>query len=926
MADFGNSTNHLLDSDATSSVGNSDGTNFNTSINPNHNNVNNISNNNNVEKPKSSKDDFVPINYAQTDSVITSADELRTKRNFYNQFNALFRKSATYQWRQYKTNLCQIILPLLLILLLFILQVVVDNFIKDQEGYKTPEDLHPQPYLPAFYQSNETALEECKESIGVYPRSLVYIDSSDQSFIPDMTANITAYADQRIVFLIFAVSFVGRYATYCQYSPSIINPLTLNNVSDSIVTFNDLTYNEWKTNPYIGGYNFKNVDSNNFELSLLYNNSNSFGKELPTLLHLASRAYLSMVSTNPIKVWFDGIADFPREEKLLAFDLVSILGPILYIFIFQLPLPVVLRLVLYEKEKKLREIMKMMGLEMKTYWLVTYIFSYSIYLISMMLVWLFGSIFQFKYFLMNNGLPIFLIIFFWGHLLVSFAFFLSVFFSKTEVGTVIGYIWVFGTGILAGNVILKILDSPSTPDSSLFAISIVPPFVLFRALYIFRREVTFDGVGVKISTMSDSRNEIDEIIGFMIVEAIIFMVLALYLEEVLPSDYGVKRHPLFFLKKSFWTGERDESMTNEVQLKENVQGEPRDVRDERRRIKEVDQLLALEILDLNKVYPAHGGAKEKLAVKSLALGVDQGICFGFLGTNGSGKSTTVSCISGLFPPTSGTARIFGLDIRTEIDKIHMIMGITPQDNVLWDDLTGEEHLLFFGRIKNLKGQELTDAVNRGLKEVNLHEENSKRSGQYSGGMKRRLSVACGLIGDPKIVLLDEPSTGLDPFSRACLWDVINSYKRKCAILLVSHAMEEVEALCQRVGIFINGELKCIGGCSELVSRFSKGYKIMINAEQGYEQEAQKYLMDLIPQATLLTSIAGTSNYEVPHGSIEMSNIFSAFEENKERLHITDWGISNSSLEEVFIKVALGRQGDDGEFIVDEPVTISNINN
>eukprot|EP01132_Coremiostelium_polycephalum_P010969 gene10969-13436_t len=724
--------------------------------------------------------------------------------------------------------------------------------------------------------------------------------------------------------LIFGQSFVGKYATYCKDTASVLYPLDMEPVP-SQEEFNTFTFDNWKTKTVLGGFRFDQVDPNELDVSLLYNKSLTFGKELPTMLHMASRVYLTLTGQNLTKIIFDGLRDFPRDKIVFGFDLISLLGPILYIFIFQLILPVILRLILYEKENKLREIMKMMGLEMKTYWLVTYIFSYLIYLVAMLLVWALAAIFRFKYFTINNGLPLFLFIFIWGHLLVSFAFFLSVFFSKTDIATVVGYIWVFGTGILASNVILQILEEPSTPSSSIFVISLIPPFALFRALFVFRQEVSFDGPGVQISTMNIDRIALGEIFGFMLVEAAIFLLLALYLEEVFPSEYGVKRHPLFFLKKSFWTGS-DLKKIEEVQLKKSVPGEPSDVAAERTRISEIKELLALQVLDLNKVYPAQGGAKEKVAVKSLALGVDQGICFGFLGPNGAGKSTTISCVSGLFGPTTGTAKVFGMDIRDEIDNIHMILGVCPQDNVLWDDLTGEEHLLFYGRIKNLKGQELKDAVYQGLKDVNLHEETAKKSCEYSGGMKRRLSVACSLMGNPRIILLDEPSTGLDPASRKQLWNIIIKYKKKCAMLLTTHAMEESDALCDRLGIFVGGELKCIGSSSELKARFGKGYKVMMSVDQGYEEEAHKFLMDLIPQAELLNTLAGTSNYEVPKSSVELSVLFSAFEQNKERLHIKDYGLSNSTLESVFLKVTMGKQNEKGEYIMDDKLDLTHITN
>jgi len=287
----------------------------------------------------------------------------------------------------------------------------------------------------------------------------------------------------------------------------------------------------------------------------------------------------------------------------------------------------------------------------------------------------------------------------------------------------------------------------------------------------------------------------------------------------------------------------------------------------------------------------------------LALGIRYGECFGFLGPNGAGKTTTINVLCGLYRPSSGTAFADGYDIRSQIDQVHQRMGVCPQDNVLWDDLTGPEHLEFYGKLKNVGGKKLKNDIQRVLETVNLHNDKKKKVRQYSGGMKRRLSLACSIMGDPMILLMDEPSTGLDPASRRQLWDLINKQKKKCVLILTSHSMEEADALCDRVGIFVGGELKCIGSSSQLKQRFGKGYKVTITVSDiKYEDEAQKFLLSLAPDAILLHSLAGTANYEIPKAGLQLSTFFEKFEEKKENYHITDWGISNTTLEEVFQKI------------------------
>ena len=140
----------------------------------------------------------------------------------------------------------------------------------------------------------------------------------------------------------------------------------------------------------------------------------------------------------------------------------------------------------------------------------------------------------------------------------------------------------------------------------------------------------------------------------------------------------------------------------------------------------------------------------------------------------------------------------------------------------------KDHLRFFGRLKGLRGRKLHKAVDRALEQVNLADAGLRAAKKLSGGMKRRLSVAMSLIGDPRVVYLDEPSTGLDPASRRQLWDVISKAKGNKSIVLTTHSMEEAEVLCDRVGIMALGQLQCIGKSQELKRRYGKGYTLASN--------------------------------------------------------------------------------------------------
>eukprot|EP01086_Lenisia_limosa_P004022 TRINITY_DN1890_c0_g1_i1.p1 TRINITY_DN1890_c0_g1~~TRINITY_DN1890_c0_g1_i1.p1 ORF type:complete len:249 (+),score=42.04 TRINITY_DN1890_c0_g1_i1:44-748(+) len=230
------------------------------------------------------------------------------------------------------------------------------------------------------------------------------------------------------------------------------------------------------------------------------------------------------------------------------------------------------------------------------------------------------------------------------------------------------------------------------------------------------------------------------------------------------------------------------------------------------------------------------------------------------------------------------------------------MGVCPQDNILWGNLTAYEHLLFFGRLKGLKGSELHSEIYRVLKQVNLHETGMKKSDEFSGGMKRRLSVANALIGRPSVVLLDEPATGLDPASRCALWNVINEYKETCTILLTTHDMSEAEELCDRVAIMEEGALMAIGTVAELKTRYSKGFSLTFACKTSVEEKkAQKFIEKTWKHSKLEASLAGTSTYRLSKKD-NPEEVFQVIFENKAMLNIIDWGLSACDLEHVFIQV------------------------
>ena len=223
---------------------------------------------------------------------------------------------------------------------------------------------------------------------------------------------------------------------------------------------------------------------------------------------------------------------------------------------------------------------------------------------------------------------------------------------------------------------------------------------------------------------------------------------------------------------------------------------------------------AITIEGLTKDY---GDAR---AVDGLTLSISEAEAFGLLGPNGSGKTTTINCITGILKPSSGTVRVGGFDVRTQGQQARQIVGVSPQETAVYQYLTGKENVELFGELYSVSKGTLGPRVDYVLEKVGLIEESGRRVGKYSGGMKRRVSIAMALVTDPKIVLLDEPTVGMDPQARRSIWDFVLELKDKGkTIVLTTHYMEEADELCDEVGIIDHGRLIALGSPTDLKEKY-----------------------------------------------------------------------------------------------------------
>ncbi|KAE9601964.1 putative molybdate-transporting ATPase [Lupinus albus] len=706
------------------------------------------------------------------------------------------------------------------------------------------------------------------------------------------------------------------------------------------------------TNEIAAAFDLLNSNSNRFVVNVWYNSTYGGSKlispkkliRIPRSVNLISNAYLESVMGPGVKVLLDFIKEMPKSEMSFRIEIGSLIGGLFFTWVILQLFPVVLTSLVYEKQQKLRIMMKMHGLDDEPYWMISYIYFLAISVIYILCLVLFGSLIGLAFFTLNDYGIQFVFFFIYINLQISLAFLASAMFSDVKIATglmiyllhvvhnnrcisiffsqiriritdlsffmfeVTAYIIVFGSGLLGGFLFQNFVQNTSFPRVWILVMEVYPGFALYRGLYEFS-QFAFAGDGMRWKDLSNGAAGMKDVLIIMSIEWIVVLFVAYYV------DQGSGGSPFSFLKRfQKKTFPSTQKPTSQMQgSKVMVQMEKHDVKQEREKVEQVLQeptgKEAIVCDELKKVYPGMDGNPDKFAVRGLSLVVPQGECFGMLGPNGAGKTSFISMMIGLTKPSAGTAYVQGLDIRTEMNQIYTQLGVCPQYDLLWGSLTGREHLLFYGRLKNLKGSALTKAVEESLMSLNIFHGGvaDKPAGSYSGGMKRRLSVAISLIGDPKVVYMDEPSTGLDPASRSHLWKVIKRAKQGRAIILTTHSMEEAEALCDRLGIFVNGSLQCVGNSKELKGRYGGSYVFTMTTSLNDEKDVENMVLKLSPNAKKIYHLSGTQKFELPKEEVKIADVFEAVENAKTHFTVSAWGIADTTMEDVFIKVARGAQ-------------------
>ena len=299
----------------------------------------------------------------------------------------------------------------------------------------------------------------------------------------------------------------------------------------------------------------------------------------------------------------------------------------------------------------------------------------------------------------------------------------------------------------------------------------------------------------------------------------------------------------------------------------------------------------IEIRDLVKKYG------NNIAVDNINLSIDEGERYGLLGPNGAGKSTIINMLCSLLKPNSGSLKIFGVDVQEHNMDVKKKIGLVPQNVAVYKDFTAYENVKFFGELYGLRGNKLKESVNKALEFVGLLDVAKDQAKSFSGGMVRRLNIACAIVHEPKLIIMDEPTVGIDPQSRNHILNAVKTLnKNGTTIIYTTHYMEEAENLCSKIGIIDKGKIIVEGSTDELKSMVSDKKTLQIRVDDVYKLEIEnikkiKGVSEIIIDQNCLTinTQKEINNLDILIKSITDSNV-----------KILDLGFKEITLETVFL--------------------------
>uniref|UniRef100_A0A671T8I6 ABC transporter domain-containing protein n=1 Tax=Sinocyclocheilus anshuiensis TaxID=1608454 RepID=A0A671T8I6_9TELE len=577
------------------------------------------------------------------------------------------------------------------------------------------------------------------------------------------------------------------------------------------------------------------------------------------------------------------LARFPYPAFIYDVFILAIQNqlPLLLVLSFTYTSLNIVRAVVQEKERKLKEYMRMMGLSNWLHWSAWFLMFFLFLSISIFFVTVLISVLTY-----SDPTLVFVFLLVFAVSTINFSFMISTFFSRANVAAAAGS-FIYFLSYLPYIFLWPRYDLLSHAQKvSACLISNVAMAMGAQLIGMFESKGQWHNLFEPVTVDDDF--SLAQVLGLLLLDSVLYGLVAWYMEAVFPGEYGVPRPWYFFILVSIVYIKEE---AEKVSKGEFIEEEPAGL------------VSGVKIKHLAKVFKV--GNKTKEAVRDLTLNMFEGQITVLLGHNGAGKTTTLSMLTGLFPPSGGRAYINGYDIYQDMALIRRSLGLCPQHDVLFDNLNVREHLLFYTQVlKGYPRKKIPDEVDRILRILNLEDKRHARSKTLSGGMKRKLSIGIALIGDSKVVMLDEPTSGMDPSARRATWDLLQGENRGRTILLTTHFMDEADLLGDRIAIMASGELQCCGSSLFLKNKYGAGYHMVIVKDAFCNvSEITRLVHMYVPDATLESSAGAELSYILPKESTSRFELlFAELEMNRDELGIASYGASVTTMEEVFLRV------------------------
>ena len=533
---------------------------------------------------------------------------------------------------------------------------------------------------------------------------------------------------------------------------------------------------------------------------------------------------------------------------------------------FSISMASLISVVVHEREQRISEMMKILGLSSWIYfssWFVFYALMMTITSIFVAGIKILGEIMPPE----TNFVVVFLYYFLFSVSSVSFALFISTPFDSAKVAQSVGFM-VYGMISVLGLVIEPEWSSATKRVVGFF----LPPLAYTMGL------TTSTRTGMRWSTLSAEYLDfsVESAMIFMGLSTLFYFFLYVYLDQIIPRAIGTRKSWWFPFEVCFKRNKRTETSSLPLSKAGNI----------------------VETRGLSKHYSGSRAA----ALSNVDMTFSTGELTVLLGQNGAGKTTLINILTGMTEASLGSAHVFGQPVDgTNLAKVREMTGFCPQHDIQWPQLTVRDHFEIFGALRGLAKSVIHPRMEQLLVDVGLVGKSNAPISTLSGGMKRKLSVALAFLGDSKLVILDEPTSGLDPLSRRHMWTVLGKMRQDRVLLVSTHYMDEAEVLGERVVILADGKVRANGSVNELRSEYDCGYEIGLKPKKKIEKE----MLERLGAKVVKADGSGNSMITVTIPVADAGKIPSLLSQANKEIDIEDEiEIKAKRLEEVFMKIAL----------------------